>query len=378
MLRVDDPEAPVRLLLRCAATSRPVNGAQDLQALLSAAPKSNDEDWWHWADLSPAELPVTFGSAVDSPSALRAFAGRTASQISVCVFNAGAVPVSLGVDLRAPAGVYTVERLTVPSGCAGSTACGSLERLQGCSLYRSGTVSKSGTLNAGDLVVYRLTNRLHQADTAYETCLTRLHLVARRSPAGAARLRRMLVEAAAHLHAVQGDYHSMAGRLSHLHDLLLAGAQAQSLAKNYQIRAAMPAQQLDPVISALNTFLDAVSEMSASMLGLVPEVRILTQPAAVGAGTAQPAGEDVSVELSNTGTETVRFVKLGVHASALPTGIACTPADPALFRLLEPGQTVRARFHLQPEREVTPPTRCTADVTFLAGGGPAHLLPYSW
>jgi hypothetical protein len=138
----------------------------------------------------------------------------------------------------------------------------------------------------------------------------------------------------------------------------------------------------------LERVMDGLSEASATLLDLVPQVTV-TAPEQVterrgnrrvlAAVTDDTDAQVVHIALSNAGGHSVANVKLGLDSSELPDGVVCDPADPAFFGTLRPGQTVRATFHLRcPAGTILNRRLCVADVCFHAGGGPAHLRPRPW
>ena len=194
-------------------------------------------------------------------------------------------------------------------------------------------------------------------------------------------------------------------RLECVHHLLLITAQAHSLHHNYQMRHTVDEGTGNHVMAALDRLTTSLSETSAALLGLVPQVLVTASP--VSSAQARTTGaireqtetfaankkeinpnapnmqmrpeRAVTVSLKNTGGRSVSNVKLGLNMAGMSGSVTCEPADPAYFDVLRPGQSIRAIFHVRcaPGADLSD-TLFTGDVSYFAGTAPAHLRPRAW
>jgi len=384
-------------------------------------------DWLLWGHLDGARVSISLSLPAGQPvDAVGAFAVRLAETTTVCLVNHSSQPLHIELRTRLLRGTYTVERLTLTP--AGASVDGSnigarsevatigslpgqipgnalpasevkptptepsptfrLDRLQGQDLRQTASITKSGDLAPGQVVFYRYTEQNHVVEEAVAETYRQLALIATAHPGPAHRLRRMLNEGDAYRPGVRSG--SLSSRLQCIQHLLLVVRQAQSLHHNYQSRGNVGAAAGGALMGSLERLMDGLSETSATLLDLVPDVAV--EPA-VRAGTIAkaantridrevPTGTDdsiVNVGLANGGEHSVANVKLGLDSSELPSSVVCDPADPAFFGTLKPGQSVRATFHLRcPQGVTVSRRRCVADVCYRAGGGPAHLRPRPW
>ena len=213
--------------------------------------------------------------------------------------------------------------------------------------------------------------------------------LAAQSPGPAHKLQQMLDEGSPFLSGLGAGTHRLTRRLEAIHGLLMVAAQVQSLHRDYQMHGTVDAEEGAILMGAFERLLDSLSEYTAVLLGLVPQVTVAQDaPTANDAVTMQTVAQTpatrfqwVDMSLANTGERGVRSVKLGLPSNELPTGTTCEPDDPAFFGTLMPGQTVHATFRIRrqgAESSGVPGSRCVADVCYLAGGGPVHLRPRPW
>ena len=302
-----------------------------------------------------------------------------------------------------------------------------LERLEGCDFGSTHTARKGLCLEPGEVCFYRYTDVARMARATWYDVFAQLHEMAHAHPGPAHRLATMLHEADGYVSNVQGrGGEGVEGRLESIHHLLLVAAQAHSLHHNYQMRHTVDVAEGKAVMVALNRLIDSLSETSAVLLGLVPQVAVTSpidsasKQGAAATGTrlsAQPdhvsqplsqrpdgsqdiknAGgkekeektvsvanqrsetvRSVTIALANTGSHSISNVKLGLNTANLPASVAYYPADPAYFGTLHPGQTIRATFRLRGTAlQEMSEMRVTGDVSYFAGTAPAHLCPQAW
>ncbi len=295
----------------------------------------------------------------------RAFHSRTV--VSAVVSNISSHPVKLKLQTVLPAGTYTIDQLSfVPNA---STPAGSqspqVQRLQGTVLRRTGKVTKWVDLQPGQISVYRFVNRAGRAIQSFRELLAALHQLAIHHPAIARPMRRALLHD--HEDLLRLAYgHSHEGRLRAMHSVLLAGAQAESLELNMTAHHPHARVAARSVRHTMTAYMDNVARVGAVLLGLVPQITT----------TVDHNGVSVNIALENTGSRSVYGVKLAVHTSSLPDGVKPTPGDADYFGVLRPGQSAASVFKLTCASNR--PDQVAADVSYIAGGGPAQLLPLSW
>lgn len=368
------------------------NGGEDTNA---------EADWRLWGRLD-ADRAECLNPAVET---IAAYAVRSDAGATVCLFNRTTQKTPISLQIRLGSGVYKCERLiftppvpAVASSQADETpAAARLERLEGRVMAKPGALVKAGSLEPGQVCLLRFSDVARSARIALNETRTQLHELAASAPGPARKLRRILNEMSPHLGGLRmnGERQGTSSRLATVHRLLLLTAQAHSLHRNYQARGAVKAEPGAAVMGALEQLTDALSETSAVLLGLLPQVAVMVKnDVALTAtrGTTLVADErqekpdkgdtpsaTVTISLANTGSQSVGLVKIGLDAGELPSGLTCEPSDPAIFGTLRPGQTVRATFHLRGSAMTSwAVNRCVGDVSYFAAGGSAHLRPRPW
>lgn len=312
---------------------------------------------------------------------------------TLLLVNSTGRPLQVRLKARLAHGVYTIERLTfaAPNETAGfSTSLSSgqnaqetaeagktpkllfspvLERLEGCNLTHASSVEKKGYLEPGQATLYRFVDRRRTVTLAWTETYRLLHRLALRHSEAAGRIRRSLNENHSALNGLR-DSVGLRSQLEGIHQLLLAGAQAQAIHQDYRLHGGIDAETSVLLMQSLDHLIDGLSETAAVRLGLIPQVSV--EPNG-------PLAQTIAVTLANTGPQTVASVKLGLQAQGLPEGATCEPIDSAYFGTLKSGQTARAVFHLRlPSTGPLGPVRCVADVCYFVGNGPAHLRPRPW
>lgn len=405
---------------------------------------------FEWGHLGAGRIAARVTASSDLPlDALGVYAVRSENGVTVCLVNRADARLNTTVATRLPRGVYTIERLTerqekgesgirsfpppdassnaFPSASASASSVERLERLEGRDLGATSVVSKPLCLEPHQMCLYRYTDVARTARASWQEVFGQLGLMARDHAGQARRLGTMLHEADGYVSGVRGEtrHNSLEARLGCVHHLLLVTAQAHSLHHNYQMRHTVDEAEGRAVMAALDRLTDALSETSATLLGLVPQIDVtppLRQSSSQsGAGAnpspavARPASFPLSgltgkankkeetagsapnlrdnkvgtgpvaneravvVTLANTGTRTVGNVKLGLNLNLLPFGVTCEPSDPAFFGALPPGQTIRATFHLRTKPgQMLSAMPIMGDVSYFAGTAPAHLRPRAW
>ncbi len=424
----------------------------------NAGPKDNfqagNTPWFAWGHLDAGRVAAHVKASADAAEGTPSvYAARSENGVTVCLVNPTNARLLTTTATRLPRGVYCIERLTVmqekgkgresssppsdvsqsntafssPASSSPASSLERLERLEGCDLGGTGVVTKPLCLEPHQMCLYRYTDVAHTARASWQEVYGQLALMARDHSGPARRLGTMLHEADGYVSGVRGEtrHSSLQSRLDCVHHLLLVTAQAHSLHHNYQMRHTVDEAEGRAVMAALDRLTDALSETSAALLSLVPQIDVtsflapsstqdktganpnhaVVRPASfplsglagkantkeetahgtpnlgansvsVGAAANERA---VTVTLANTGARTVGNVKLGLNMNLLPSGVACEPSDPAFFGALPPGQTIRAMFHLRARPGQTlPDMPLVGDVSYFAGTAPAHLRPRAW
>ena len=388
--------------------------------------------WFGWAHLDGKRARVQINApAIIGAEGLGVYAARGEWGTSLCLVNKTNARLLTTAQLRLSRGVYTIERLTLgegteekekrrrgeeetPSGVASTlnSQPSALNHLEGCDFGGTGTVRKAFLLEPGQACLYRCVDSAREARAAWYDVFTQLREMGTHQPGPAHRLSVMLHEADSYLSGVSGggNHRGRDARLECIHHLLLVTAQAHSLHHNYQLRHTVEEKTGKDVFAAMDHLTTALSDTSAVLLGLVPQVSVTPTPgwsaqartAALVREQTDPSDTNKSgankkennasapniparteravvVSLENTGGRSVTNVKLGLNMNAMPGGVTCEPADPAYFDSLRPGQSVRAIFHVRSAGGADlPPALFTGDVSYFAGTAPAHLRLRAW
>ena len=443
LVSVDGQESPAAASATLADTLRGFAILPD--NLPNAAPDGGSTSlpaWFGWARLDGKRAHVQVNApATVGAEELGVYATRGEWGTSLCLVNKTNTRLLTTAQLCLPRGVYTIERLTLGQGRQGDREIGrqgeeetqsaignrqsaignrqsaipsssilhpsSFAHLEGCDFGGTGTVRKVFCLEPGQACLYRCVDTAREARAAWRDVFTQLQGMATHQSGPAHRLSVMLREADSYLSGVRGGgaHGGRDARLECIHHLLLVTAQAHSLHHNYQMRHTIDETSGKEVMAAMDRLTVALSETSAVLLGLVPQVAVTSGP--VSGAQARTAGfireqteipntnkkeKDASaaniparpiravvVSLENTGGRSVTHVKLGLNMAGMPGGVTCEPADPAYFDALRPGQSVRAVFHVRGAAGADfPAALLIGDVSYFAGTAPAHLRPRAW
>jgi len=174
-----------------------------------------------------------------------------------------------------------------------------------------------------------------------------------------------------------------------IHRYLLVLGQVYALHRNFQINNSVETAVGDQLRAALDRLNDALADVSATLLGLVPAITVAPEPAPpvrVALGREDPPVDvprefaaRVTVSIANFGSQSIDHVKIGLDMNALPAGAHCSPDEPALIGEISPGQTARAEYqiHLKAPTDGLP-VPCAGDISYFTAGAPAHLRPRTW
>ncbi|HEV2474851.1 MAG TPA: hypothetical protein VGS41_19395 [Chthonomonadales bacterium] len=383
------------------ATSRPDTAL--LQSVLPAdSPASADggRNWMEWGHLAStrAAARLALPRGTDRRSA-GLYAVRFRSGLTVAVCNRSCALARARIRARLPAGIYLIQKLDFQGAAAPQTAPvaqsaspgGSLSlapvevsREGVCALPSRGTIVRACWLKSGQACLLRLTDESKEARLSLYSVRRDLHQLAICNPSPTRRLERMFAAAEPYIDAIYPGYSRGVDRqIGSIHRVLLVTAQTASLESNYVSRGVVSSVSGSRLRKSLQRFSEGLAETSAAILGLVSRIQVAAAPGVRQAETSEYAGGSnnsrVTISLSNLGSGSVDFVKIGLDSSKLPHGVTCTPADSTYFGTLAPGQSVTASFLLRcPARVKVPGSRCVGDVCYFAGSAPAHLRPRAW
>lgn len=376
----DSPDSLKRIseLIEAASGAKP-----------EAVPDATSPDWLTWSRLNKSALAISTATvSTEAKPNSDIYAAASDEGGAVFFTNPSHSKRAYSVHIKLPRGVYRIERLCFSSGTsptaapseptAPQAACATLRRLEGADIAESRVVTKSGEMDPTSIVIIRFTDVARIARAAFSELDDRLHEMALSTPGPAARIKKILNSGSGYSDCVQGgEPRSKSGRLARIHHLLLLNAQARSLQHNFIARQTVNAAPGEGVMSALDTTAEELSETSAVLIGVVPQIDLSqSKLAKVAVGDVETTA---TVSVSNTGDRTVEAVKLGMDASALPQGATCTPDDPAYFGALRPGQSVRAEFAIHvPAGLKVKSANFAADISYFTSGAPAHLKSRPW
>lgn len=347
-----------------------------------------DENLLLWTRLSGNRV-VTTANTTDLPEVY-----ASARQEGAVVFlqNRQNIPVNVTLRTILHKGVYTAERLTISPGDSSPQV--RLQRLEGADLSGKYTVVKPCHLESGQICIVRFTDTARAARVEYENLLNQIHSLAIISPEPARKLRRILHEGDPYLGGVSASRRDRGfiKRLGCIHRLLLLTSQAEALQHNNLERKTTASEAGKRVMTALDHLASSLSETSAVLLGLVPQIENdAFSPPVIANKNTKPAltltsfhhhqlnSTEIGVSLANTGKVPVTLVKIGLDTTGLPAGTKVEPSDPSVFATLRPGQTVRAVFQVNvPSNDVDMLKRLRGEISYFAEAAPAKLRPQLW
>ncbi len=351
-----------------------------------------------------------YGGNAEPAEGLDVYAVRGLHGATVCISNRRPAEAAVQLRVRLLKAPYKIEQLIFRPATvkeAGTTATmlpqaappadgpaeWLLTRLKGRDLPSAETVSIPLTVvRPGSLVLVRFTDAAYESRCALNEFREQLRTLPRTSGELARRLQTIFQGSGSCERAISATCSLSADRRrSDIHRYLLVLGQAYSLHLNFHFNDSAQSQTGVKFRAALDRLNDALADTSATLMGLVPGITLSTEPPAEvltvaarqDAGAPQ-GGEAIhtayaTVTLSNQGSRPADHVKVGLDQSALPAGVTCEPAEPALFGPVAPAQTVRATYQLRWKgRAENPLGAFTGDVSYFTAGAPAHLHPRTW
>ncbi len=331
--------------------------------------------------------------AAESPeSNLEIYAVSSPDGASIFLQNHADRFITLDVRTILPAGIYSGEQLTISPGDRSAQL--KMQRLEGALLSAKKTLSKPVSLVPGQLKILKFTDSARAARAEYGNLQNRIHQMAAMHLDAASKLKRIFREAEPYFgglsmnERVRGD----SKRLGCIHRILLYTSQAESFQHN-MIERKHGASDIDKlVMHSLEQLASDLSDTSAVLLGLVPQIENESSTPPITAEnsnkhaliTTSISRQDqenysIRVSLSNTGHSPVTLVKIGLDISRLAPGTIIDPSDPAVFATLRPGQTARAIFQISNSGdEKMSRKKLRGDISYFAESSPAKLRPNLW
>ena len=357
--KTDAPDLP--LLQKYASLA--LSNQKEIRPNLNS--DTGSPEWLRWGRFMGRRANVVTPAEFDSAGVL---AYATTSKVGTTLFvaNHSERTVQATAKIRLSPGVYKVERLKLSSPAL-------LQNFVGADFATTSTLTKPLDLAPGDVVLIRCTSVSAVARTGYDNTLAQLKKLSGSYPDKSNRLRRMLKEGEPYLGALSPSRGGRERRVAGIHQFALYVTQAQALCRNYQSRNAVKEETGANVMAALEQLTDALSETSAALLEMTPQISLMQEK--------EKKTANVEVSLCNSGPHTAATVKLALDAESLPQGVTLEENEPVLFNAVKPGQTIRATFRLKlgtAQTASASPILPIADITYFVGKSPAHLRPRVW
>ncbi len=376
-----------------AVVKKAGNGLPPLPESYAAAKELGGAgEWFRWGRLADNRANLSVFPAPAESALVSVYAVADSSGASALLVNSSAQTVTVRYRIRLGRGAYelrvlrfasakseispaaqvqpllTPNREKVPNGPAASAESGMMA-LDGCDFGAVRTAERIVMMAPGETALIRASNVARATAGAYYHAREILDDLQDSSPGLARRLRQMLRNGEGSLKSLTAGGRGSGRRIEAIHHLLLVNAQAQALERNYLRRGSVKYAEGAALADALTALSDGLSQTSAVILNLVPQIEVLPDTR---------GGAKVAVSLRNGGTSRVESVKLGLDEAALPAKTTCNPPDPAYFDALKPGQSVETTFEVRSRAgAILSGIRYTADVSYRIASSPAHLRPRS-
>ncbi len=365
-----------------------IQGINSSPNLLQQGYNSSGEDIFSWTRLDGRRVFTT----EYSKDIVQVYASSVSGSSVVYLQNHQDRPISVSLRTTLPKGVFKGEKLTITDGSEFPQI--HMQRLEGADITWKHALVKPFLLEPRQICIIRFTDSAYEARLANETLLNHLHTLANTNPELARKLRRILSEGDPYLSGLSNNHadKGIKKRLGCIHRLLLITSQAESLQHNNLERKTITNETGRKVMESINQLSASLSETSAVLLGLVPQIEndAFSPPVIVHSNQKnslalasfhkhQNISTSVNVSLSNTGSVPVTLVKIGLDTSEIPDITQLEPADPSVFGTLRPGQTVRAVFQVHvPESNIDKLKLLRGDISYFAESAPAKLRPRLW
>lgn len=343
-----EPRPPIEVTVDATKVEPAASG--DVVSVCGVAPDAA-RPWLALMREGGARLAAVSGSAE-----VGVLAERREDGFLVALANQTGEKVSVRLSFRTAPGVYTCEKVALDTRTADSAP--RFERLQGAVIGARGQGWKPVWLPGHGGNVLRIMNRTSQVERAYRDLRSAVAATARVSPHLYRRLMPALRECEGHVAAISAREGDREGLAAHAHQALLKLALVQAFARNEGSGLADPAS--GSLLSKTDAFEAALTELSASALGLVANVHLAKQAD----GTVRQ-----SIEVTNTGEAGISVVKVWPKG---PEGTTISPSEPRVLGRLPRGATGSATFAVR-LAEGASASDLVAHVSYRFAGSPAHL-----
>lgn len=344
----------VRIEVNSTTTS---DGAESDVASVCRIPASpGEQPWGKWVDLGGARLTAT-----STREEVPVYSARTKVGVALVVANHSDKTAAVRLDVKLDRGIHRVEK-----HCFGLTSDAGLkttERLQGINLKVPGALIKPISLPPKTAGVICIVDETYELGRALEGARVALRQITGSAPRAFRVIHGPFGEAVDHIAEIAGPGGAVPRDrvLTHAERATLSLSHAQTLFKNFQSSGELRGDAADGVGRAFDRLDAALAEVTAAMLGLVPNC-VWAEPEAAGK-------KPLSVQLANHGSRTLRMIKVGL---VIPDGCRVSPEDQAIFRAVRPGESIQATFVLQPASPQDL-SAVRAEFSYVVDRAPAHL-----
>lgn len=373
--------------------------------------KAANIDWFAWSRLNSERIKIIQSGISDEN--INLYATRSSEGVTLSLINKTKEPLTARLKIHLQRGIYKFEKLTfTPSEMVAHSDStvrlsnfqqsltngiqAHLTYLEGEDVISQKTASRTIILAPGQVCLLRCTDQAFLSRAAGNEISSQLKVMALSYPGPASRIKSILNEASSDLSSLSSSTrHGRDGRLSDIHHYLLLLAQAHSLQRNFLDRHIVSAKSGTGVMRGLEHMNHSIGEVSATLMGLVPQIAFRRDSAEGNANLAPENGIDgkespnsvnapknsgtITITLTNGGSRSAELVKIGLDIAALPVGVTSLPDDPAMFGSLPPGQTAQATYHIKWNDSVAfHDDLCIGDITYFRAGTPVHIHPHPW
>jgi hypothetical protein len=322
------------------------------------SPEGSAPAWEPWAALRGPRIEV-----VSSEEDVPAYGATVPHGVAILLVNHREAKVVAKAGVRLTRGVYSVERLTYD--LENPETSRRLERLESVVLGGTGVASKPAWLGPKSVSVYRFTNRSAQAASAFGNVKSRVRAIMDDHGTAARSMMVPLRECESNVGALSKGIQPQDryARLKYIHRAILTASHAQALCQNQCKQGRLTGEEADLLQTAFDRLLEALTELSAGCLNLVPSMEVKRAQAENGQLW------EVTVSMANAGKQPVTNVKIGTAAAQ---GATVRPAERAFFASVQPGETARASFTIRMPAD-TDDRLISADIAYFAARAPARL-----
>jgi hypothetical protein len=334
------------------------NATEDASTVCRIPAPTGSLPWERWVQLSGRRV-----HALSDTETVLVYAARFPSGVAVLISNLGDSKAAIKLSVRLERGIHTVTQ----HGFAleGTSGPDRSDRLESALLKGPATLGKPVWLLARTAAVICFRDVAQELGRAMSQARSAVRSSAADAPRATRLVSAPLSDAVREVDRIARDSGTASREqiVSRAEKASFALTQALTRCRNLRASGLLGGERGKAVGSALERLDLAISDTVAVALDLVPN-----------ASWTDPEGADTTVrtlsaELRNSGRRTLSMVKISVTA---PVGCRVSPAEPAVFRALHPGETVRATFIVQPSSD-TDLTEVKTEYSYLARRSPMRL-----